>query len=132
MKYSNVVGIVAAIAIIGVCFAPWVFIAPINTTITGMRAPNTNLGSPGLMNIVMAIAAIVFFIIPAIWAKRINLFVGAFNMAWAIRNYLLVTQCQLGECPEKKWGIYALLVLSLMLLIMALVPKVKLEENRDQ
>ena len=129
MKNTNIIGVISAIAIIGVCFVPWVYIGPINTTLTGLRTPHTNLGSPGLMNIVMAIAATIFFIIPAIWAKRVNLFVGAFNMAWAIRNYLLVTQCQLGECPEKKWGIYVLVLLSAILLAMALFPKVDLKNE---
>lgn len=129
MKYANQAGVVSALFLIGICFVPWVYISPVNTTLTGISTPNTSLGSPGLMNIVMCVAAVIFFLVRTIWAKRLNVFVGAFNMAWAIRNYLLVTQCQLGECPEKKFGIYAVVFLSAILLIMALFPKMDLKKE---
>lgn len=122
MKYSNYIGVIAAAAIVTVCFMPWVYIPSIKTTITGMSADKTNFGRPGLMNIILGITAVVLFIIPRIWAKRINLFIGIFNLAWSVRNFLLITQCELGECPEKKSGIYLLLLLSAVLLLMTFLP----------
>ncbi len=122
MKYSNYIGVIAASAIIAVCFMPWVYIPSIQTTITGMSADKTNFGSPGLMNIILCIFAVILFIIPRIWAKRVNLFMGTFNLAWSIRNFLLITQCQVGECPEKQTGIYFLLALSGVLLLMTFIP----------
>ncbi len=94
-----------------------------------MFTGNTNLGKPGIMNLLMAVISVVCFIVPALWAKRLNLFICAFNLAWAVRNFLLVTQCQMGECPEKKAGIYAMLLLSALMMVMAMFPKVKLKEN---
>jgi hypothetical protein len=132
MKYTNYIGVFAAVSIIAICFAPWAYIISINTTLTGIDTGKTNYGSPGLMNIVMSAASIIFFLVPAIWAKRVNLFVGAFNLAWAFRNFLLITQCQLGECPEKKWGMYALLILSVLLLVMCLFPNVTLKKEEEQ
>jgi len=122
MKYSNYIGIIAAFAVIIVCFMPWVYIPSIQTTITGMRADKTNFGHPGLMNIIFCIVAIALFIIPRVWAKRFNLFAGTFNLAWSFRNFLLITQCELGECPEKQAGIYLLLAFSAVLLLMTFVP----------
>lgn len=122
MKYSNYIGIIAALAIVAVCFMPWVYIPFIQTTVTGMSADKTNLGRPGLMNIILCIVAVALFIIPQIWAKRINIFMSIFNLAWSIRNFLLITQCELGECPEKKSGIYLLLFLSAVLLLMTFLP----------
>lgn len=122
MKYSNYIGIIAALAIVAVCFMPWVYIPFIQTTVTGMSADKTNLGRPGLMNIILCIVAVALFIIPQIWAKRINIFMSIFNLAWSVRNFLLITQCELGECPEKKSGIYLLLFLSAVLLLMTFLP----------
>jgi hypothetical protein len=122
MKYSNYIGVISALAIVAVCFMPWVYIAFIQTTVTGMSADKTNFGHPGLMNIILCAMAIVLFITPRIWAKRMNLFIGAFNLAWSIRNFLLITQCELGDCPEKRPGIYLLFVLSVVLLLMTFIP----------
>jgi hypothetical protein len=128
MKYSNYLGIAIAVALITTCFMPWVYIPSINTTVTGMKAPHTNFGSPGLMNIVMSVVALIFFAVPKVWAKRTNVFICTFNVAWTVRNYILITQCELGECPEKKWGIYALVVFSILLFVMALLPKMDINE----
>jgi hypothetical protein len=123
MKYSNYIGIVAAVALIGLCYVPWVYIQSINVTITGMDTATTHLGKPGLLHIIFSVVAIVLFLVPYVTAKRINIFVAAFNMAWSVRNYLIVTQCQMGECPEKRVGIIAIVALSFILLIMTVIPK---------
>jgi hypothetical protein len=122
MKYSNYIGAISALAIVAVCFMPWVYIASVQTTVTGMRADKTNFGHPGLMNIILCTVATVLFIIPRVWAKRMNLFVGTFNLAWSIRNFLIITQCELGDCPEKRAGIYLLFGLSVVLLLMTFIP----------
>ena len=130
MKYSNYIGIVFALCCIYVCYAPWVYIPTIQTVVTGMHAPNTNFGHPGLLNIILSVIAIVMFSIPTIWAKRTNIFVTTFNVAWAFRSFLFVTHCELGECPEKKWGIYALMIISALILVMALLPKMNIEVKK--
>lgn len=122
MKYSNYIGVITALAIVAVCFMPWVYIASIKTTVTGMKADKTNFGHAGLMNIILCTVAIILFIIPHVWAKRINLFAGTFNLAWSIRNFLIITQCELGDCPEKQPGIYLMFALSVVLLLMTFIP----------
>jgi len=62
-------------------------------------------------------------LIPKIWAKRINIFIAAINLALAIKNYILFTMCREGICPEKKAGIYLLLLVSIFLLAMTFFPK---------
>ncbi len=118
-------GIAACIALIVTCFFPWSYVAEINLLITGLQG-GENLGKPGLLNIIFCSAMIVFFLIPKIWAKRANLILGALNIAWSIRNYLLVSACSGGICPEKKWGIFALLVLSIFIEVMTFMPPIKI------
>lgn len=44
-------------------------------------------------------------------------------MAWALRNYLLLSTCQGGECPDKKAGLFLLMIASGIILAMSLLPK---------
>ena len=58
--------------------------------------------------------------------KRTNFFIGVFNFAWAIKNYLIFSICRSGECPEKQPGIYFLVVVAALLFLMTLFPKMEL------
>ena len=69
------------------------------------------------------------FLLPKIWAKRTNLFIAALGLAWSIRNFLLVTSCLMGECPEKKAGIFLLLLCAALVLLMTLFPKIELKRQ---
>ncbi len=128
MKYSQLLGIAACMALIINCFFPWSYVAEIQLLVTGMNA-GKNLGKPGLFNIILCSVMIVFFLIPKIWAKRTNLIVGALNIAWSIRNYLLVGTCSGGICPEKKAGIFLLLILCFFIEIMTFFPPVTIPQK---
>ena len=131
MRYSKHTGIAAVLLLIITCFTPWVYIPTLQLTITGFHTQHTNFGQPGLMHSILGGLALLFFLSNAIAAKRANVFVCTLNFAWAVRNYLLVTQCELGECPEKKSGIYIILLASFIILVMALLPPNKLN-NTDK
>jgi hypothetical protein len=53
-------------------------------------------------------------------------------MAWAIRNYFIISACHGGDCPEKHNGIYLVLLASLLMLVSALFPDIKLPEQKDK
>ncbi len=125
MKYSQSLGVVACIALIVTCFFPWSYVAEIHLLITGMKG-GENLGKPGLFNIIVCSLMLIFFLIPRIWAKRANIALGALNIAWSFRNYLVVGACLGGICPEKRWGIFTLLFLSLFIEVMTFLPNIKI------
>jgi hypothetical protein len=130
MKYSQIAGIVSAVAVIAICYMPWIYIPSIHVTVTGLYSDGTSFGKPGLLNIAFAVLAIIFFSIPKIWAKRTNVFIVTVNFAWALRNYLLLSTCQSGECPEKKTALYLLVLTSLLMLLMSFFPKVNISEEK--
>ena len=130
MKHSQLTGIIAALAVIGICYMPWVFIAGNNILITGLDAGATNFGRPGLMNMIFSIVGIVFFAVQKIWAKRTNVFIATINFSWAIRNYILLTTCQAGECPEKRAGLYLLLITTFIILLMTFFPKIAIPQEK--
>jgi uncharacterized membrane protein YuzA (DUF378 family) len=131
MKYSQLIGILAALGVIVCCFFPWSVIESKNLVIEGMHAPDTNFGRPGLMNIYVTSASIIFFLISKVWAKRTNVFVTMFNLAWSIRNYILVSSCLMGECPVKQTALYLLVGFSAIMMIMAFMPRLTIKRKAE-
>ena len=131
MKYSKWVGLAAAISVIIACYMPWVFVTTVQLEIGGMRASgHHNFGRPGLMNIVMSAGAIAMFLLPFIWAKRLNIFFVAFNIAWTVRNFILLSRCYGGECPLKQTGLYILLAASVIMVLAAFTADIKINPTR--
>ena len=120
MRLIKPLGFLAGIALILACFLPWVIIETGNITVTGMQAKGTNFGKPGMFHIVFAVIYLVLLAIPRIWSRRVNMLFTAFNMAWAIRNYLLVSTCYGGECPQKQFGLYLVFLTSALMLFTVL------------
>jgi len=130
MKWT---GIAAAILLIISCFSTWVSIASKNIVVSGVDATGTNFGKPGYFNLLMTFFFILCTLIPKIWAKRINLLFTAMNLAWAIRNYFIISACQGGDCPEKHAGLFLVLTASLLMLASSLFPDIELpgEKRKD-
>jgi hypothetical protein len=122
------IGLIAVVALITACFFPWVYIDSKNITVTGVQSAGTSFGKPAYFHFLLALLFICFHLTPRIWAKRTNLLVTALNLGWAARNYLLISACAAGECPEKKAGLYIVLVSSFLMLAAALFPKVDLDK----
>ena len=129
LKHSQLLGTVVAGLIIFLCFMPWSYIAEKNITVSGMNAIGTNFGKPGLLHLILSVIMIVLFNIPKVWAKRTNLFVGAINFSWSMRNFLLVTTCFFGECPQKLPSLFLLIIACLVAMIMTLVPKIDIKKD---
>src|SRR6478672_3300658 len=114
MRYSNWIGVAAAVILIAVCFMPWTYHADIQKTFTGFFSEQGMYGKPGKFFIFFSALCITLLLIPKIWAKRVHLFASALMVAYAIKTYILYTSCYNAYCPEKKAGIYLVLVLSIV------------------
>jgi len=123
------VGLFAVILLIVSCFLPWVIIPSKNIVVSGVESTGTNFGKPGYTHFVLSFFFIIFHFIPRLWAKRSNLLVVALNIAWAIRNYFIISMCREGDCPEKQIGLWLVLLGSILMLIAALFPDIKLKEE---
>jgi hypothetical protein len=129
MKYSMSVGIIAAIVLIASCFIPWSYYPDIDKTFTGFFSQANAYGKPGKAIIFFSVLSIILFIIPKIWAKRFNVLVTAITIAYCIRSYVLFTTCSGGVCPEKKVGIFLIVISSALMIVSALLPDLKLNES---
>jgi hypothetical protein len=123
------IGLFAVILLIVACFLPWVIIPSKNILVSGVESTGTNFGKPGYTHFVLSFFFIIFHFIPKLWAKRSNLLVVALNIAWAIRNYFIISMCREGDCPEKQIGLWLVLLASILILIAALFPDIKLKEE---
>ena len=128
MKWT---GFIAAALLVAACFMVWVVVPSRQIVVTGVDATGTNFGKPGYFHFICAFFFVAFSILPKVWAKRSNLLVTALNIAWAIRNYFIISACYAGDCPEKKAGIFLMLLASLLMLISALFPDMKLPEKKE-
>ncbi len=132
MNRSQWIALTSAIVLVIACFMPWVYIAPANLIISGVDTEGTRFGIPAYLHFILAAVIILFTFIKKIWAKRFNLMFAALNLAWAIKNYIIMSRCEAGECPVKQTGIYLVLIAALTLLITTFFPNMKIsvvEEN---
>ena len=124
------IGLLGLILLYVACFLPWVIIASQNIIVTGVDSTGTNFGKPGYAHFVLGFFFIIFHIIPKLWAKRCNLLIVALNIAWAVRNYFIISMCREGECPEKQIGLWLVIIASVLILFAALFPDIKLKEEK--
>ena len=130
MRWMKWTGVASCLLLITSCFLPWVFIEFKNITVSGIEATGTNFGKPGYFHFIMSFIFLLFTFTPKVWAKRSNLLITALNLGWAIRNYFIISACEMGECPIKKMGIYILIPASVVMLASAMFPDVKLKEEK--
>ncbi len=132
MKNSKWVGIFGVVLLYVAAWQPWITVVSKNITITGINTDGTNFGKPALMNLIVSGIAAVFFLYYSVMAKRANLFFCAFNIAWSIRNYVIVSMCRGGECPEKKFGLYLLMISAIIIMLASLFPDIKIKVHEDE
>ena len=125
MKYSKWIGIAASIILVASCFLPWTFHPDLNKNFTGFFSENNVYGKPGKVFIALAIVAVTFYLIPRVWAKRWNLLVAGITVAFAFKCFLSYAGCYRGICPDKKAGLWIMMGSSIVMLIMAVFPDMK-------
>ncbi len=125
------IGLVACVLLLVACFMPWAYYADIRETFTGFYSYKNEYGRPGKFLSFTAIAGFILMYLPKVWAKRVNLFLCAIALGYAIKTYILFTSCYNAYCPEKKAGIYLMLICTVLMLLAAIFPDLKMR-NKQQ
>lgn len=131
MKRIQWISLFLIVLIIIACIMPWVRIPVADLTITGVNTEGTRFGKPAYLHFLLAGLIVIFTFIQRLWAKRFNLLFASLNLAWAIKNFLLVSRCEAGVCPEKQAGIYLLLITSVGLLITTFFPDIEIKSDNS-
>jgi hypothetical protein len=129
LKYSKYIGLAAAFVLILACFLPWAHYPDIDKTFTGFFSEQNRYGKPGKLFVVLAIICSALFLVPKIWAQRLNMVMAVLTIAFAVRTYILFTACYRGICPEKQIGIFLLVGCSIIILLASVLPDMKLKEK---
>ena len=121
MRVKFVLSLLAVGVLVFACFLPWMTIESKNLTISGINTKGTVYGKPGYFHFFWASGYMLFLLINKVWATRVAVGMAAFNIAWALRNFLLLPACQMGDCPEREEGLYLLLGVSLLMFLFPLL-----------
>lgn len=108
MSKTAIIGLIAITIVIISAFLPWVSIhtGGEHLVFTGLQSKGSSFGEPGKLSIFVAVMTGILFLIRKDWGPRVNLFTSAFLVAWAFRNLLLYSRCEMGICPEQKIGLF--------------------------
>ncbi|HTQ63329.1 MAG TPA: hypothetical protein VMI12_00950 [Puia sp.] len=129
MKYSTYIGIAAALILIIACFMPWAYYPDLDKNFNGFFSEKNSYGRPGKVFVFLAIAHVVLSVIPTVWAKRFNMFLGVLTVAYGVKTFFLFSGCYRGTCPDIKAGLYLVLISCSTLLIAAVLPSMKLKNK---
>jgi hypothetical protein len=129
MKYSQWIGIAAALLLVGASFMPWAYFPDLGKDFTGFFSELNRYGRPGEVLVFLSAVMILLFVLPKIWAKRCNIVVAAMTIAFSIKCYILYTGCYRGICPEKRIGIYLILLASGIAMAASLLPDLPIKQE---
>ena len=120
---AKIFSFLAVMLLVVACLLPWMTIESKGITITGIHTEGTSYGKPGYFHFLWAGLYLLFLLINKVWSRRTAIGFAAFNIAWMLRNFLLIPVCQMGECPVRKTGLYLLLIASGLMFIAPLLPE---------
>ncbi len=126
MKYYKWVGLVSSVLLVVSCFLPWTYYADLNKNFTGFFSEQNAYGKPGIFFSFFGIISFVLVFLDKIWAKRTHIFFAALNIGYLIKTYILFTSCYNAYCPEKKIGLYLVVLSSVILMAVSVFPNLKI------
>jgi hypothetical protein len=135
VKILSYLGMIACVVLIISCFLPWAYYADSNIateaerTFTGFFSYQYKYGRPGKFFVFFAVVILLFMNLPKVWAKRTNLFLSAFTLAYAIKSYILFTSCYNAYCPEKRVGIFIMIFSTVVIMLASVFPNMKIGEK---
>jgi len=129
LKYATHFGIAAALLLILFCFFPWAYYPDLQENFTGFYSKQNNYGKPGKTFIFLSVVSIVLFILPKLWAKRFNQFIGVLILAYALKTYVVYAGSYAGNYPVIKPGLIGVLICSVIIIICSLLSKAEIKAN---
>lgn len=130
VKYLHWLGIAACLTLIVSCFLPWTYHADLNQSFTGFYSYDNHYGKPGKFLTFFAIIILLFMILQKVWAKRANLFVCAFTVAYAVKTFILFGSCYNNYCPQKLFSLYMMVGCTVLMLIASVFPNAKIADKK--
>jgi hypothetical protein len=131
MKYYKLTGFLACLALAICCFLPWAYYPDLHKSFTGFFSEQNMYGRPGKVFIFFAVSSVILIFINKIWAKRTLVFFAALNIGYLLKTYVIFTSCYNTYCPQKQYGLYLLILSSVVLMVVSFFPDLKVEIKDD-
>jgi hypothetical protein len=129
VRYSKWISLFAFVLLLVACFLPWTYHADVNQDFTGFYSAKNIYGKPAKLLLIFAGITTLCAFVPVLWMKRTALLVGGLNVAYGIKNFLLFGSCYLGYCPEKKIGLFLMLLSTVLVFLMSFFPDGKVKSK---
>ncbi len=131
-KYSRWIGLAGFVLLLLACFLPWTWHEDIQKSFTGFYSENNIYGRPAKFLLIAGGLSALFSVLPVVWLKRVALFMGAINIAYAFTVYIRFSSCYQGYCPEIKIGLPLMLFSTVLLFVAALFPSGKVKADPEK
>ncbi|MEP7258514.1 MAG: hypothetical protein ABI687_09000 [Flavitalea sp.] len=131
MKYSQWIGFALAIILIMACFLHWTWHPDLHKYFTGFYSEENVYGKPGYVLIFFALICSALYLTPRVWAKRLNIFICCFLLAYAIKSFILFSGCYHGICPVRQTGLWIVLSTSLLMMLAAVLPDLSVKPKAE-
>jgi hypothetical protein len=129
VRYSKWISLFAFVLLLVACFMPWTYHADVGQSFNGFYSEKNLYGKPAKLILVLAGITTLCSFIKVLWIKRTALLVGGLNVAYGIKNFLLFGSCYLGYCPEKKAGLFLMLLATILVFLMTFFPDGKVNSK---
>jgi hypothetical protein len=123
LKYAAHIGIAASLLLIVCCFFPLAYYPDLKENFTGFYSRQNQYGKPGVTFVFLSVIAIVLFLIPKLYAKRANQFVGVLIFTYALKTFILFSSSYFSIHPQIKWGLIGMMIFSVTILICCLLSR---------
>lgn len=125
MRLKIILSLAGIVLLIVSCFLAWLAFDSMGLKFRGVdeikltvnASKEINWGRPGFFNLFWTGIFLLFLFIRKRWSVWVVLAAAVFNMAWAIRNFVLLPACGGGNCPVREVGLYFLLAASVIMLL---------------
>jgi uncharacterized membrane protein len=131
MKYYKQIGFFTCLLLVVSSFLPWAYYPDLHRSFTGLYSEQNMYGRPGKVFIFFAVVSVILIYLDKVWAKRTMLFIAAFNIGYLIKTWVVYTSCYKTICPRTQYGLYLLVLASILLMVTALFPQTKLKADSD-
>lgn len=122
-----------AALIITACFFTWVSVDQKIFFVGGFHSSiNSRFGQPGILHLAFSLVYILFLLLNKMWTIRTAFFISALNIAWAVRNFIVIPACSGGICPQKHTALYVILAGSLLLIVFTSFIGVKSKQEASE
>lgn len=117
------------------CFMPWISFPAQQETFTGFytkRFPSgVYYGRPGTFITILSCIILAGMFIPKVWAKRVNIFLSAFFVAFTGSVYIRFTNSLFENEIEKRFGLFVLLASAVIMFIATMLPDMKVKAKKE-